>query len=293
MSTETAEIVETLYKSTIMGQTEAVLRPSGTNRKPNSPLLDSLGSPEIRQLIGMLAVTGMLGSDDILTAAVASGVTYGYDPKQMANATSLLLTDSYKQGVQIAGTDVQVSYQELTEISEQVLTLATSELPEILKEKVLSEKSKFSFCVVFGAEFAKYHKGLAALDTADFTATSSGRDDLIPPDEQAEKEVLAWGTALSITMARVNEALDNPEKLDAHLRLGDYMPDVFYETMSQVSSAVHALAHEKGGEFADCEAEAHHKLMMAAFFMFGRTVEEMATSRLAHLDDLRFSDHKH
>jgi hypothetical protein len=292
VSTETAEVVETLYKSTILGQTEAVLRPSGTNRKPNSPLLDSLGNSDIRQLIGMLTVTEMLGSNDILTAAVASGVAYGYDSKQMPNATSLLLNDSYKQGVQIVGTDVQVSYQELTDISEQILTLATTDLPEILKEKVLSEKSKFSFCVVFGAELARYHKGLAALDMADFTA-SSGRDDLIPPDEQAEKEVLAWGTALSITMARVNDALDHPEKMDEHLRLGDYMPDVFYETMSQVSSAVHALAHEKGGEFADCEAEAHHKLMMAAFFMFGRTVEEMATSRLHHLDDLRFGDHKH
>jgi hypothetical protein len=76
--------------------------------------------------------------------------------------------------------------------------------------------------------------------------------------------------------------------------VGDHMPDIFYETMSGVSSAVHALAHEKGGEYADCEAEAHHHLMMAAFFMFGRTVEELATSRLHHLDELRFDQqHRH
>lgn len=293
MTTETAEIVEALYKSTMLGQTEAVLRPSGTNRKTGSPLMESLNNPEIKSLLAMLVLTGMLGREDSYAAAVASGITYGYDSDKMASATALLLSDTYKDGVEIEGTDINVSYSELTEISTQILSMATNQLPEEFSDKFLSDKAKFSFCVVFGAEYAKYHKGLAALDTTDFSATTVKDDNRVSPEEQVVQEVGAWQTAISITMARVADLLEHPEKAAEHERIGDYMPDVFFETMTTISQAVHTMGHEKGGEIGDCESDAHQRMMMRAMFMFGRAVEEFSTSRLHHLDELRFDNHGH
>lgn len=291
MTTEMSEIVATLYKSTIMSQTEEVLRPSGMNRIPKSALLVSLGSSEIKTLLSMLVLTGLMGREDSFAAAVASGVTYGYEASRMANATSLLLTNSYRQGVEISGTDVQVSYQELTEISEQILSLATEKMPEVLQEQMLNDESKYTYCVVFGAELAKYHRGLAELDAVDFTTAPPGetRDDLVSPEEQAVKEAAAWNMALNVTMGRVADIFDNPERAVEHTRLGDHMPDVFKETMASLSSAVHDMVHEKGGAGSECGTEEHQITMMRAMFMFGRAVEEMATSRLAHLDELRFN----
>ena len=289
MKTENCEIVESLFKNAMLVQQDASLRPSGVITKSDATLTKYLHDKHTNALVNtldMVSSTGIkwMATDDPNVMAMAGGLLFA-GSRSIGKVASAWASGSFKNGINIEGTEEVISYEELLEMTQHLLSLA-KKVEEEHSIRALNKRQLLLFMVSFGSEFVEYKKSLTDLNIENFNELPVADKVLPPKKPSADDEKNAWESALVLAMARIRATVKDEQLKAAHTRLGDRMEPMFKESVAALIEEVHGLAHEVGGKLGDCSSFEHQELILQSVFMLGRAVEEMAVTRLGAIDQL-------